>query len=1217
MHNNQNSTVDFDLMKLSLASPETIKDWSHGEVTKPETINYRTQRSERHGLFDEKTFGPDKDFECYCGKYKGIRYKGIVCEKCGVEITRSIVRRERMGHIELAAPVSHIWFLKSMPSRIALLLGTTSADVEKVIYFAGYIITKVSAEEKQTILRDLDSEFKAKIKQMTEEKQKDEIKEKLLATKREIEGIAPGKVIDEVAYHNYSLKYGTFFEAEIGAEAIYNIFKKLDLNKLEVKVKEELEKSKSVESVKVAKRLSIIQAMLRSGTRPEWMFLTRIPVIPPAMRPMVPLDGGRYATSDVNDLYRRVINRNNRLKKLREIAAPDVILRNEKRILQEAVDALIDNSIRHNQSQQAQSQANKARELKSLADNLKGKRGLFRQNLLGKRVDYSGRSVIVVGPELKLHQCGLPKHMALELFKPFVISMLLKQELAYNVRGASRLIDEKIPEVWAILEEVIKEKYVLLNRAPTLHRLGIQAFKPILIEGNAIQVHPLVCNAFNADFDGDQMAVHVPLGEEAQMEAREIMASDKNILKPGSGDPTISNKPLDIILGCFWMTKEVKGEKGEGMMFGSPNNAITARDFDAVEYRAKIKVLGTDSPKYAQFENQLFETSVGRLLFNSVLPNDYPYINGEIDNKKMKAIIDDLIQKYGTDAIPPIMDRIKEFGFRYATVSGVTWSINDVIVPKNKYEIIDKAKAKVLETEEQYESGLLSQSEKKSKNIETWTKAKEEVEKSMQEAMDKTGSVYDLVKSGARGSMGQLTQMAGMKGLIVNTAGETIDFPVISSNKEGLTPIEYFITTHGARKGLTDTALNTAKAGYLTRKLFDVAQDSLVVEEDCGTKEGVILSKITASGIEVSIGKIAKGRFLAEDVKDKDGNVLFKRNHFLLRDDAAKIEASGVENVLVRSPLTCKTLDGICIHCYGADLGKNKIIGLGEAVGTVAAQAIGEPGTQLTMRTFHAGGAAQAGGDITQGLPRVEEVFENRSPKNPAIVSKVGGVISEIRVEGKDKIIVVLPDEGEKSKSKTNTEYPVNYHRVILVAVGDKVAKGDLLTDGSVDLDELFKYAGREKTQNYIIHEITKIYELQGEPVSRKHIEVIIKQMFSRRKIKHVGDTKFSEGDIVSQSDFLVENEVAKKAGKEEAKAEPLLLGITEVSLSRKSFLSSASFQHTTRMLIQNALRGTMDELKGLKENVIIGRLIPAGTGFAGSEKHAFITELQKKLDQS
>jgi len=1216
---NSNSTNDFDLIKLSLASPDAIKNWSFGEVTKPETINYRTQRSERHGLFDEKIFGPDRDYECYCGKYKGIRYKGIVCEKCGVEITRSIVRRERMGHIDLAAPVAHIWFLKSMPSRIALILGVNSADVEKVIYFAGYIVTKVSDEEKQSILRDLDNEFKTRVKNTSDEKEKEELKEKLLSRKREIESIVEGKVIDEVAYHNYSIKYGTFFEAEIGAEAIYNIFKNLDLNKLEEKIRKELEESKSADSVKSAKRLSVVQSLIRSGTRPEWMFLVRIPVIPPAMRPMVPLDGGRYATSDVNDLYRRVINRNNRLKKLKEINAPEVILRNEKRILQEAVDALIDNSIRHNGSQQATSQANKSRELKSLADNLKGKRGLFRQNLLGKRVDYSGRSVIVVGPELRLDQCGLPKHMALELFKPFVISQLLKQELAYNVRGASRLIEDQIPEVWAILEDVIKEKYVLLNRAPTLHRLGIQAFKPILIEGNAIRLHPLVCSAFNADFDGDQMAVHVPLSEEAQLEAKMIMASDKNILKPGSGDTTISSKPLDIILGCFWMTKDVSGEKGEGMIFPNPNTAITAYDFGLVDYRAKIKVLGTDSPKYEKFNGEVFETTIGRLLFNSVLPKDYPFLNQEMDKKKLSALIDDLISRYGIDAIPGIMDKIKNFGFKYATVSGITWSIDDVMVPKEKPEKIDEAKKKSDLVQEQYEAGLLSYEEKRIKDIEIWTKTKEEIEGMVKDNMNKQGSVYDMVKSGARGSMGQITQMVGMKGLIVNTAGETIDFPIISSNKEGLTPIEYFITTHGARKGLTDTALNTAKAGYLTRKLFDVSQDCLVNEDDCGSKEGIILSKITSSGMEVSLAKTAKGRFLAEDVKDKDGNVLFKRNHFLTRDDAAKIETSGISEIVVRSPLTCKALDGVCIHCYGADLGKNKIVELGEAIGTVAAQAIGEPGTQLTMRTFHAGGAAQVGGDITSGLPRVEEVFENRMPKNPAVICKATGTVSEIKVEGKDKTIIVLPDEPEKNsakKAKSESEYPVNYHRMIIVKVGDKVQKGDFLTDGSADLDELFKYAGKEQTQNYIIHEITKIYELQGEPVSRKHIEVIIKQMFSRRKIKSPGDTKFSQGDIVPYSELLIENEKAKSEGKEEAKAEALLLGITEVSLSRKSFLSSASFQHTTRMLIQNALHGTEDELKGLKENVIIGRLIPAGTGFEGSEKNKMIKELQKELDQ-
>ncbi len=1212
-----NDGNEFSAVKLMLASPEKIKSWSFGEVTKPETINYRTQRSERNGLFDEKIFGPDKDYECYCGKYRGIRYKGIVCEKCGVEITRSIVRRERMGHIELAAPVAHVWFLKSMPSRIAMLMGIQTQDVEKVIYFAGYIITKISTEEKQSILRDLDSEFKSKIKQLSDERSKDTLKERLLAAKKEIEGIEEGKVLDEVAYHKYSMKYSTLFEAEIGAEAIYKIFKNLDLVKLEKKLLADLEKAGSLELAKITKRLSTVQSMVKSGVRPEWMFLTRIPVIPPALRPMVPLDGGRYATSDVNDLYRRVINRNNRLKKLKDISAPDVILRNEKRILQEAVDALIDNSIRHGGTSPAGSLQLKTRALKSLSDNLKGKKGIFRQNLLGKRVDYSGRSVIVVGPNLKLHQCGLPKHMALELFKPFIISLLIKRELAYNVRGAGRLIDDGIPEVWAILEEVIKNRYVLLNRAPTLHRLGIQAFQPVLIEGNAIQVHPLICNAFNADFDGDQMAVHVPLSEEAQFEAKQIMAANHNILKPGSGNFTISNKPLDIILGCFWMTKNVSGEKGEGEVFESPDAALSARDFRKLGYRAKIKVLAPDLPKYSEFKNSIFETTIGRILFNEVLPADYLFVNAEIDRDRMLIIIDELSQKYGIEAVPEIIDRVKNFGFKYATISGVTWGIDDISVPAAKAGIIEEAQKQIDLTEEQYEDGLLSEGEKKIKNIEIWTGAKEQVGKKIQESLDKTGSVYDMVKSGARGSYGQLTQMIGMKGLIVNTAGETIDFPIISSYKEGLTPTEYFITTHGARKGLTDTALNTAKAGYLTRKLFDVSQDIVITEEDCETKATVAINRETSSGIEVSIAKLTRGRFLGKDLKDKNGAVVFKRNHFVTRDDAKKIEEIAQDTVYVRSPLTCETLKGICVKCYGADLGKNQIIDLGEAVGTVAAQAIGEPGTQLTMRTFHAGGTASVGGDITQGLPRVEEIFENRNPKNPGLVSHVDGIVSEIKNDSKDKLIVISPKAGESTKVKNNLEYNVNYNRVLLVKVGDEVKRGQMLTDGSIDLDELFKYAGTETTQNYIIDEITKIYELQGEPVSRKHIEVIIKQMFSRRMVKAPGDTTLSLGDILPNSDILEENILAKEKGIEEAKSEPVLLGITEVSMTRRSFLSSASFERTTRSLINNSLKGSTDPLTGLKENVIIGRLIPAGTGFEGSEKWKMIKKLQETLDKS
>ncbi len=1217
MKKNITSTLhNFETISIRLASPDRIKEWSHGEVTKPETINYRTQRSEKSGLFDEKIFGPDKDYECYCGKYRGIRYKGIECEKCGVEITRSIVRRDRMGHIDLAAPVSHIWFLRSVPSRIALVLGVPAGDVEKVVYFAGYIITLANEDERTRILRDLDSEFKTKIKSLTNEADKEKLKELLLSTKKEIESIQEGTVLDEIQYHSYSVKYSTLFEAGIGAEAIFNIFKNLDLVKLAETLDAQLEKASSIDIDKINKRLSLIRGMIKNSIRPEWMFLTRVPIIPPALRPMVALDGGRYATSDVNDLYRRVINRNNRLKKLKEIMAPDVILRNEKRILQEAIDALIDNSIRHGNATPAQGPQSQRRSLKSLADNLKGKRGLLRGNLLGKRVDYSGRSVIVVGPDLKLDQCGLPKHMALELFRPFVISELLNKELAYNIRGAGKLIDDGIPEVWAILEDVINGKYVLLNRAPTLHRLGIQAFRPILIEGNAIQVHPLVCSAFNADFDGDQMAVHVPLSKEAQLEAKEIMAANKNLLKPGSGDPIIAAKMLDIILGCYWMTRILPDEKGEGKIFTSPQEAVLARDFGVVSFRANIKVLAPNTPKFGEFAGKVIETSVGRLIFNDVFPADYQFVNSEIERKKMAFLIDELFEKYGIDSIPAILDKIKEFGFKYTTYSGVTWGIDDVKIPQGKYEVIKKAQVKASEVLEQYNSGLLSEDERMRKNIEIWHAAKGDVEKLIPATLGIRDSVHDMVKSGARGSLSQITQMVGMKGLIQNTAGETIEFPILSCSKEGLTPIEYFITTHGSRKGLTDTALNTAKAGYLTRKLFDVAQDVVVLENDCATKEGITLRKESASGIEIAISKIVKGRFLAKEIVDADGKTLFKRDHFVTKQDALVIEKAGVSEVFVRSPLTCETLRGVCIKCYGSDLGKNRIIDLGEAVGTVAAQSIGEPGTQLTMRTFHAGGTASVGGDITAGLPRAEEIFEKRKPKNPAVIAHVDGMISDIKTEGREKIVTLLPDEGSKGKPVLDIEYPVNFHRTVLVKVGDKVKKGDFLTDGSANIEELFRYAGKEKTENYIIREISKLYELQGETVSRKHIEIIIKQMFSRRRILVAGDTSFSRGDIVELAELKKVNATIKEAGGEIATAEAVVMGIAEVALSRRSVLSAASFQHTTRVLINSALRGYEDDLIGLKENVIVGRLVPAGTGFKGSEKADMIAKLHTQLKE-
>ncbi len=1192
-------TNNFDGLLIKVASPEAIRAWSFGEVTKPETINYRTGRSERYGLFDERIFGPEKDYECYCGKYKRIRYKGIICEKCGVEVTKSIVRRERMGHVELASPVAHIWFLRTVPSRISLILGQPAGEVEKVVYFAGYIVKSVNQAAKEEILSNLESEFKAKVKAANDEKTREKLRDLIVAAKKEVEEIKPRKIFDELTYHRFSMKYGTCFEAGIGAEAIYDVFKSMDLKQTEGEIVLQLEKAGALEREKAEKRLSLIRAFQNSGIRPEWMFMTVIPIIPPGIRPMVALEGGRFAASDVNDLYRRVINRNNRLKKLMEIQAPDVILRNEKRILQEAVDALIDNSARHGQDA-VMSQSQK-RQLKSLSDNLKGKQGLLRGNLLGKRVDYSARSVIVVGPSLALNECGLPKHMALELFKPFIISKVLERELAFNIRGANKLIEDGIPEVWAILEECIEGKYVLLNRAPTLHRLGIQAFNPKLIEGNAIQLHPLVCQAFNADFDGDQMAVHLPLSVAAQEEARTLMAANRNLLKPGSGD-SIVNPRMDMVLGVYWMTKTIEGELGEGKYFPSPNEAITAYDFDIVSFRAKIIVMPSEKEKYAKFEGKPFETTVGRLLFNSVFPSDFPYINDEVSIKKMNAIIDQVILTYGNEIAPSIIDKIKAFGFKYATVSGTTWNIDAVKVPPQKGELVKEGWALAAQVEEDFEEGLLTAEERYEHTIAVWQAVRGRIEKMIPETLEKHKSVYDLITSGARGSMAQVIQMAGMKGIIVNNSGRNIDFPVISSYKEGLTPLEYFITTYGARKGNSDTALKTAQAGYLTRRLVDVAQDAIITESDCGTKEYKTVRKENALGIEVPISKNIRGRVIAEDIV-ADGKVLFKKNHLVSKDDALAVEAAGLEEVKVFSPLICQSLHGICQKCYGLDMGRNKAVSLGEAVGIVAAQAIGEPGTQLTMRTFHSGGVS--GVDITQGLPRVEEIFERRMPKNPAIIAHENGEVIGVREEGREKVIVIIADDdGSKGNKKgKQIEYTVPYRRQTLVKQGDKVVVGQIMTDGSADIEELHTYAGREVTEEYIVAEINKVYELQGASISRKHVEVIIKQMFGRVKITNPGETRFTQSDVVELSTFRSENARVKSEGKTEAKGRHLVLGITDVALSTDSWLSSASFQNTTRVLITASTRGQMDELRGLKENVILGRLIPAGTGLRDKEE--------------
>ena len=1197
--------TDFESIIIKLASPQDILSWSHGEVTKAETINYRTQRAERDGLFDERIFGPEKDYECYCGKYRRIRYKGIICEKCGVEVTRSVVRRERMGHITLAAPVSHVWFLRGTPSRLGLLFSLSVSDLEKVVYFAGPIVAHVNEDLKFQALASLDKEFQAKNKKLESKQEKADLKEVFSATKQELENITLYKVMSDTDYRRLSLKYGEIFEAGVGAEALLELAKKIDLQKMEEKFEKEYERATPLNRKKVVKQLGLVRSMRKSGIRPEWMFLSVVPIIPPALRPMVQLDGGRHATSDVNDLYRRVINRNNRLKKLLELDAPEVIVRNEKRMLQESVDALIDNSIRRSQGA-AISQAQK-RPLRSLADMLRGKQGRFRQNLLGKRVDYSGRSVIVVGPELKLDQCGLPKHMALELFRPFVISKLISRELAYNIRGANRLIDEKTNEVWGILEEVIKDKHVLLNRAPTLHRLGIQAFRPVLIEGNAIQVHPLVCHAFNADFDGDQMAVHVPLSEEAQKEAREIMSPNKNLLIPRTGDPIV-NPSQDIVLGCYWMTKLHEGARGDGMVFSSPNEAIMAYDFEKADLQAKIKVLVNDTPKYQVFENKLVETTVGRLLFNSVMPSDFPYINEELTQKKLGKIVENLISHYGADKTPNILDRIKSFGFEYAMKAGISWGMGDIKTPEGKAKVIEEAKNKEREIHKNFNEGLLTEEERYHQAVFLWQEAKAKVDEMVPATLDQFGPVYSMITSAARGSWIQINQMAGMRGLVRNPAGKIMDFPILSSYKEGLNVLEYFISTHGARKGTADTALKTAKAGYLTRRLVDVAQDIIVAEKDCKDKKGFLISRVLLNQYDEDMESKIRGRFLAQDVKA--GSTVFKKGKMLSAEDAKLIDKSGVEELHVRSTLTCKAKRGVCQICYGRDLGSNDVIGLGAAVGIVAAQAIGEPGTQLTMRTFHTGGVASRGGDITLGLPRVEELFEARTPRNLAILSEVDGMVVEIKEPPRDssgsigdRVVVVLP--GEEAKAQSAIDYKIPFGKRVLVEKDQMVKAGDPLSDGSIDIKQLFKLAKKEVTQNYILKEVARVYNIQGVSINDKHLEIIVRQMFSRVRVKEAGDTNLSVGKIIERAEFNEENERMRAEGGEEAKGAQLIMPISKVALTTSSFLSAASFQDTARVLIRAAVEGAKDKLRGLKENVIIGRLIPAGTGFYAYERGA------------
>jgi DNA-directed RNA polymerase subunit beta' len=1184
---------NLESLKIKLASPQEILDWSHGEVTKPETINYRTQRPEKDGLFCEKIFGPTKDYECYCGKYKRIRYKGIICDRCGVEVTKSSVRRERMGHIKLATPVSHIWFLKGVPSRLGMVLGIPLHKVEEVVYFVSYVITKVNEELKEGVLNEIEDEFKVKSKEIKKntgnEKQQalalEELKKAKDKAKQEVTSIKPLEVLTELDYHRLSLKYGEIFEAGTGAETLKELFMKVDIDKSIEEVKRLVEEKKSTEEKKIIlRRLKMFKDMKHAGVRPEWMFIDVLPVLPPDLRPMVQLDGGRYASSDLNDLYRRVINRNNRLKYLLEINAPDVIVRNEKRMLQEAVDALIDNKMRKSTTTQASTGGRRL--LKSLADMLQGKQGRFRQNLLGKRVDYSGRSVIVVGPNLSLDQCGVPKKMALELFKPFVIKKILEKELAFNVRGASRLIEEETEEVWASLEEVVKEKLVLLNRAPTLHRLGVQAFHPILIEGEAIRLHPLVCTAFNADFDGDQMAIHVPLSDEAQEEARERMLSSVNLLKPSTGDP-IMIPTKDMILGCYYLTKIVVGVEGEGRIFGSKEEALIAYNLKKIDLKAQVKVRMDD--------DQFIETCVGRLIFNDILPEGFEYQNDTMDSKTIKKMINKIIDIYGKDAVKTL-DKIKELGFKFATRSGITWGMDDLTVPLEKPALIAEAEKKIKEVDKYYEKGLLSRDEKSNQVIEIWKKVKNEIEKLVPKAISGDSPVFSIVDSGSRGSWSQPVQMAGMKGLVANPAGKIIELAIKNSFKEGFDVLEYFISTHGARKGTADTALRTSTSGYLTRRLVDVGHDVIINEEDCGDKEGVTVYKKDANEINQDFVHKIFGRISLEKVEDPETKeVILKSGQAIDLKTAQRIkEMKNIEGLKVRSPLACKCIRGICQKCYGLDLGWKGMIKMGEAVGVIAAQAIGEPGTQLTMRTFHTGGVAGEA-DITRGLPRIEEIFEKRPPKGEAEMATKDGKVVEI--EDKKGIIKISTIKNEKKKEEEIIEYRISPNIEILVKEGDMVKKGDALCAGSLDLKKLLKLLGVKAVQDYIIKEIQKVYVSQGVSINDKHVELIVRQMFSRVKIKDSGDSRFSSDEIISKARMLEENEILEKEGKKPIRADDLLLGISKVALNTDSWLSAASFQETSRVLIEASLRGEEDKLKGLKENVIIGKLVPIGTG--------------------
>ena len=1163
----------FNKLKIGVASDEKVREWSKGEVKKPETINYRTLKPEKDGLFCERIFGPTKDWECHCGKYKRVRYKGIVCDRCGVEVTKSKVRRERMGHIELAAPVAHIWYFKGIPSRIALMLDISPRNLERIIYFASYVVIDKGSTNLEKC-----------------------------------------QVLNEKEYHEVEEKYGKgSFKAKMGAEALRELLEEIDLDKLSAEIRKELENASEQKKVKLVKRLDTVEAFRISGNRPEWMIMQVVPVIPPELRPMVQLDGGRFATSDLNDLYRRVINRNNRLKRLLELGAPEIIVRNEKRMLQESVDALIDNGRRGRPVTGAGN-----RPLKSLSDMLKGKQGRFRQNLLGKRVDYSGRSVIVVGPELKIYQCGLPKEMAVELFKPFVMRELVGRGIAQNIKNAKRMVERLRPEVWGILEEVIKDHPVMLNRAPTLHRLGIQSFEPVLVEGRAIKLHPLVCEAFNADFDGDQMAVHLPLSPEAQAESRYLMLSTNNLLKPQDGKP-VATPRLDMILGSYYLTMVLEGEKGEGKYFKDPEEALMAFANNDVGIHAKIFVRISKEID-GEIKTKKIETSVGRIIFNQGIPQDLGFIDRkedpfqyEIDfpvmKKSMGNIIERVIRTHGLAESAEVIDYIKELGFKYSTLAGITFSMDDVKVPERKKELLKEADEKVENIRKQYARGLITNDERYNAVINVWEETTNKVSNAMEENFDDLNPIYMMVKSGARGNMSQLRQIAGMRGLMASTTGKAVEIPIKSSFAEGLDALEYFISAHGARKGLSDTALRTADSGYLTRRLVDVSQDIIVREHDCGTKDGIIVYDIKdGQQIIEKMEERLLGRYVVEDVYNpKTKELIVDTNTMITEKIAEEIVESGIEKLKVRSVLGCRSKHGVCQKCYGMGLARRDLVSIGEAIGIIAAQSIGEPGTQLTMRTIHSGGVAGVA-DITQGLPRVEELFEARKPKGLAIITEIDGKVKIKETKKKKEVIVT-----SKDNSKT---YTIPFGSKMKVKDGDIVEAGEALIEGSINPSEILAIKGPEGVYEYLISEVQKVYRNQGVDINDKHIEVIGRQMLKKVRVEDNADTDMFPGSLIDMYEFEDKNAEVIAQGKRPATGKRVLLGITKASLATDSFLSAASFQETTRVLTDAAVKGKVDDLVGLKENVIIGKLIPAGTGMAKYQNIHISTEQDKNQEE-